>query len=176
MTLTPTKITGAFFIEPKRFADHRGDFYRSFDGPAFAGHGLVTAWDYVATAGNHRAGTLRGMHYQADPHGETKLVRCLRGRVFDVAVDLRPKSVSYLQWDGVELSYENQRQLYIPPGCAHGYLTLEDNSDVGYCIAGGYVPAAGSGVRWDDPSFGITWPGQVKVIIDRDASYPDYQK
>jgi len=174
MTLTPTRVAGAFVIEPRRFADARGDFYRSFDVEVFPQHGLIDRWDYVATAGNHRAGTLRGMHYQADPHGEVKLVRCLRGRVFDVAVDLRPDSPTYLKWDGVELTYANQRQLYIPTGCAHGYLTLEDDSDVGYCIAGLYKPDAGRGVRYNDPAFGIVWPGEVKVIIDRDANYPDY--
>jgi dTDP-4-dehydrorhamnose 3,5-epimerase len=174
MTLVPTSIHGAFVIEPKRFADHRGDFYRSFDIEVFEQNKLVTVWDYVATAGNHRAGTLRGMHLQRDPHGETKLVRAIRGKVFDVAVDLRRDSPTYLKWAGVELSYENQKQFYIPVGCAHGYLTLEDQSDVAYCIAGRYAPTAAGGVRWNDPAFGIVWPSSPSVIIDRDANYPDY--
>lgn len=174
MTITPTKICGAYIIDARRFADFRGDFYRSFDVEVFAKQGLVTNWSYVATAGNARAGTLRGMHYQADPHGETKLVRCIRGRVFDVAVDLRRESPTYLHWDGYELSYENQRQLYIPVGCAHGYLTLTDDSDVAYCIAGLWDQASGRGVRWNDPTFRIEWPGEVKAILDRDANYPDY--
>lgn len=174
MTITPSKLCGAYVIDAKRFADFRGDFYRSFDADVFEKHQLVTNWTYVATAGNTKVGTLRGMHYQADPHGETKLVRCIRGRVFDVAIDLRRESPTYLHWDGHELSYENQRQFYIPIGCAHGYLTLEDDSDVAYCIAGRWDQASGRGVRWDDRAFGITWPGEVKAIIERDASYPDY--
>lgn len=174
MTIQPTKIHGAYTIDVKRFADFRGDFFRSFDVDVFAKHGLVTDWSYVATAGNAKAGTLRGMHYQADPHGETKLVRCLRGAVFDVAIDLRPASPTYLKWDGVELTYENQRQFYIPVGCAHGYLTLAHDSDVGYCIAGLWNQSAARGVRWNDPRFAVAWPGEAKVIIDRDATYPDF--
>lgn len=176
MNITPSKLCGAYVIEAKRFADFRGDFYRSFDVDVFAKHNLATNWSYVATAGNTKKGTLRGMHYQADPHGETKLVRCIRGRVFDVAIDLRRESPTYLKWDGYELSYENQRQFYIPIGCAHGYLTLEDDSDVAYCIAGLWNQAAGTGVRWNDPVFGIAWPGEVTTILDRDAGYPDHVK
>ncbi len=176
MTITPSRICGAYVIEPSRFADFRGDFYRSFDVDVFAKQGLVTSWSYVATAGNTKAGTLRGMHYQADPHGETKLVRCTRGKVFDVAIDLRPESPTYLKWDGHELSHANQRQFYIPIGCAHGYITLEDDCDIAYCISGLWDPSSGRGVRWNDPTFGIAWPGEVKAIIERDASYPDYVK
>ena len=176
MTVIPSKITGAFVIDVKRFVDFRGDFYRSFDVDVFRQHGLVTDWSYLATAGNTKRGTLRGVHYQADPHGETKLVRALRGRIFDVAIDLRRESSTYLKWDGVELSYENQRQFYIPPGCAHGYVTLEDNSDVGYAIAGLWNQQAARGVRWNDPTFGITWPGEVTTIIERDANYADYRE
>jgi dTDP-4-dehydrorhamnose 3,5-epimerase len=174
MTLTPTRINGAVVVEAKRFADHRGDFYRSFDIEVFTERGLVTQWDYVATASNHRRHTLRGMHFQRDPHGETKLVRCIRGALLDVAIDLRPGSPSFLQWDAVELTYENQRQFYIPVGCAHGYITLTDDTDVAYCIAGRYAPSAGAGVRWNDPAFGVTWPAEPAVIIERDASYADY--
>ena len=174
MTITPTKIHGAYSIDVKRFADFRGDFYRSFDVDVFAKHGLVTSWSYLATAGNAKRGTLRGMHHQADPHGETKLVRALRGTVYDVAIDLRPDSPTYLHWDGVELSYENQRQFYIPIGCAHGYLTLTDDADVGYAIAGLWNQQAARGVRWNDPRFAVVWPGEVKAVIDRDANYPDY--
>jgi dTDP-4-dehydrorhamnose 3,5-epimerase len=175
MNVLPTPIAGAFVIEAKRFADHRGDFYRSFDIEVFEKLNLQTSWDYVATAGNHRKHTLRGMHFQASPHGEVKLVRATRGRIFDVAVDLRIDSPSYLKWHGVELSHANQTQFYIPVGCAHGYLTLDDDSDVAYCIAGRYQPASGRGVRWNDPAFGIAWPALPQVIIDRDANYPDHQ-
>lgn len=174
MKILPTKIQGAFVIEPQRFADFRGDFYRSFDVEVFRQHGLVTDYSYLATAGNHKRGTLRGMHYQIEPHGETKLVRAIRGRLFDVAIDLRRHSTSYLKWFGVELSYENQRQFYIPSGCAHGYITLEDHTDVGYAIAGLWNQQAARGVRYNDPRFGIEWPVGVDVIIDRDANYADY--
>lgn len=174
MTITSAKIHGAYVIETKRFADSRGDFYRSFDVDVFKQHGLVTEWSYLATAGNAKKGTLRGMHFQAEPHGETKLVRALRGAIYDVAIDLRKDSPTYLRWDGYELSYANQRQFYIPVGCAHGYLTLEDDSDVGYAIAGLWNQAAGRGVRWNDPRFGVIWPGEVTTIIERDATYPDY--
>ena len=176
MTIQPTSISGAYVIDVKKHSDSRGEFYRSFDVEVFAAQGLVTQWDFVATATNHFAGTIRGMHYQADPHGETKLVRCVRGRVFDVAVDLRPQSQSYLKWHGVELSHDNQRQFYIPTGCAHGYVTLEDQSDVAYCIAGLWKPDAGRGVRWNDPAFAIEWPLPAKVIIERDANYSDYKR
>jgi dTDP-4-dehydrorhamnose 3,5-epimerase len=174
MTITPTKIQGAFVIDVKRFADFRGDFYRSFDVEVFEKHGLITDYSYLATAGNTKAGTLRGMHYQLAPHGETKLVRAIRGRIYDVAIDLRKDSPTYLKWDGVELSYENQRQFYIPEGCAHGYITLEDDSDVGYAIAGLWNQQAARGVRYNDPRFNITWPGEVTTIIERDANYPDF--
>ena len=175
MTITPTDIDGAFTIDVNRFADFRGDFYRSFDVDVFAKHGLVTGWSYLATAGNAKRGTLRGIHYQADPHGETKLVRALRGAIYDVAIDLRPASPTYLKWAGVELSYENQRQFYIPVGCAHGYLTRTDDADVGYAIAGLWNQQAARGVRWNDPRFAVAWPGEVTTIIERDATYADYE-
>ena len=174
MTLSPTNIDGAFIIDVQRHTDARGAFFRHFDSHAFADRGLTTLWDYFSTATNIAAGTLRGMHYQAEPHGETKLVRCIRGSVFDVAIDLRPASLTYLKWHGVQLSAMNERCFYIPVGCAHGYLTLENDSDVTYLIAGAYTPAAGRGVRWDDPACGVHWPSEVKVIIERDAHYANF--
>jgi dTDP-4-dehydrorhamnose 3,5-epimerase len=126
---------------------------------------------------NAKKDTLRGMHYQADPHGESKLVRCVRGAIFDVAVDLRPGSETQLGWHGVELSAENGRAFYIPAGFAHGFQTLTDDSEVLYQMGHAYVPEAARGVRWNDPAFGIEWPEPAgnRVLSERDASYPDFR-
>ena len=121
---------------------------------------------------NEIAGTLRGMHYQAEPHVETKLVRCTAGAIYDVVIDMRPASKTYLQWCGEELSAENRRSLYIPPGCAHGFITLEDRSEVLYEISEFYHPECARGVRWNDPAFGVVWPRQPARISARDAAYP----
>jgi len=174
MTFEHTNILGAYLLKPAKHEDFRGAFFRSFDSDEFAQRKLTTNWDYFSTATNVRKNTLRGMHYQHDPHGEVKLVRCIRGRVFDVAIDLRPTSPTFKKWAGVELNAENDNCFYIPTGCAHGYLTLEDNSDVTYLIAGRWKPEASAGVRWNDPAFGVAWPTSVDVILDRDAKYPDF--
>ena len=116
------------------------------------------------------------MHYQAEPHGEPKLVQCVRGRIYDVAVDLRPQSRTYGRWAAVELGSEGDRLLYIPPGCAHGFLTLEANSDIMYLMGAAYVPGSGRGVRWDDPAFGIEWPAAPAEISQRDLDYPDFKR
>lgn len=174
MPFIETNVAGAFIIESTKHTDFRGAFFRSFDSEEFARRNLTTSWDYFSTATNIRRRTLRGMHYQHEPHGEVKLVRCIRGRVFDVAIDLRPSSPTFRKWAGVELTAENDNCFYIPTGCAHGYLTLEDHSDVTYLIAGKWKPEAAGGVRWNDPAFGIAWPGGVEVILERDANYPDF--
>ena len=139
-----------------------------------AAHGLASRLHQVSLSFNPRAGTLRGLHFQEAPHREAKLVRCTRGRVFDVAVDLRPDSPTYRGWAGAELDPENGDAFYVPEGCAHGLLTLADDTEVVYHIAGGYAPAAQRGVRWDDPAFGIAWPMPPAVINDRDATFPDF--
>jgi len=170
----PTALTGVFVIEQERHADERGYFARTYDADEFRVNGLDPRIAQCSTSFNARAGTLRGLHYQREPYGEVKLVRCTRGAVFDVAVDLRPGSPSYCRWVGVELTADNGRGLYVPEGCAHGFLTLVDGSEVSYQISRPYVPESGAGVRWDDPAFGVTWPFAPAVIADRDASYPDY--
>lgn len=171
MQFEPTTIPGCVVVRPTRHADDRGYFARTWDGEAFAAAGLDAGVTQCSTSFNARRGTLRGMHWQAEPHGETKLVRCTRGAVWDVCLDLRPDSPTRGQWHGETLSAETGAALVVPRGCAHGFLTLEDASEVFYTIAGAYVPHAGRGVRWDDPAFGIVWPGEVAVIHPRDAAY-----
>ena len=173
MRFEPTAIPGCVVVHPERFADARGHFARTWDGALFARHGLNSAVAQCSVSYNARKGTLRGMHYQAPPHAEAKLVRCTRGALYDVCLDLRPDSPAYRAWVGVELTPENGRALYLPEGCAHGFLTREDATEVFYMISAPYVPEAGRGVRWDDPAFGIAWPGEVAVIHERDAAYPD---
>ncbi len=174
MTFEPTAIPGVVVVRPAPLADERGHFARTWDGEAFAAHGLNPTVAQCSASFNEKRGTLRGMHYQAAPHAEAKLVRCTRGRVFDVALDLRPGSPTFRGWFGVELSADDGAALYVPEGCAHGFLTLEDASEVFYMISAPYAPAASRGVRWDDPAFGIVWPAEVRAIKDRDAAYPDF--
>ena len=174
MTFHPTPLPGVVVVRPARHADERGYFARTWDGAAMAAAGLDARVAQCSTSFNAAAGTLRGMHYQAAPHAEAKLVRCTRGRVFDVAVDLRPGSPTFRRWAGAELSAENGHALYVPEGCAHGFLTLEGASEVLYMISAPHVPEAARGVRWDDPAFGIAWPAEVRVVKDRDATYPDF--
>ena len=162
-------------LEP--IGDERGWFARTFDAEVFAAHGLDPSVVQCNVSYNARAGTLRGMHFQRDPHGEDKLVRCQRGALFDVIVDLRPGSVTRGEWFGVELTPDNHRSLFIPKGFAHGFQTLADDTEVHYQMSTPYVPGAGDGVRWDDPAFGIDWPDAPpggRIISDRDAAYPDF--
>jgi len=173
MRFVETKVDGAFLIEPEPIADERGFFARVFCREEFAANGLNPDLAQGNVSFNHAKGTLRGMHYQAAPHQEAKLVRCTRGAIWDVALDLRPGSSTYLAWDGYELSDANRSMLYVPEGCAHGFLTLTDGAEVTYQMSAPYAPAAARGARWDDPAFGIDWPGEVVVINQRDASYPD---
>jgi dTDP-4-dehydrorhamnose 3,5-epimerase len=168
-------LPGAWLIDLERHEDERGHFARTFDRDELAARGMEAAVVQCSTSFNARAGTLRGLHYQAAPHGETKLVRCTRGAIYDVVVDLRPDSAAHRQWIGVELSAENGRALYIPIGCAHGFQTLEDGSEVLYMMGHAYVPEAARGVRFDDPAFGIEWPSaSERIVSERDATYPDY--
>jgi dTDP-4-dehydrorhamnose 3,5-epimerase len=173
----PTPLSGAFVIELERFPDERGHFARTYSAREFAEHGLDPTIEQCSTSFNASVGTLRGMHYQAEPHAEAKLVRCTSGAIYDVALDLRPRSPSYLRWYGVELNVDNGRALFIPAGCAHGFQTLRDASEVLYQISVPYEPSATRGVRWDDPTFAIVWPEPPpdgRTISDRDASYPDF--
>jgi dTDP-4-dehydrorhamnose 3,5-epimerase len=170
-------VAGALVVEPDRIEDERGFFARTFSSEEFAARGLDARVDQCSTSFNARAGTLRGLHYQEAPHGEAKLVRCTRGAIYDVALDLRPDSPSYLRWAGVELSADNGRALFIPEGCAHGFQSLLDTTEVLYQISTPYVPGAARGVRWDDPAFGIKWPPAPpggRTMSARDAEYPDF--
>jgi len=170
-----TKLKGAFLIEPERLEDERGFFARSWSGEEFGARGLSARLAECNISFNRRKGTLRGMHFQAPPRAQTKLVRCTMGAVYDVIVDLRPGSLTFKQWLGAVLSADNRLMLYVPEGFAHGFQTLEDGSEVFYQMSDIYVPEAARGVRWDDPAFGIEWPPGERIIIARDQGYPDYQ-
>jgi dTDP-4-dehydrorhamnose 3,5-epimerase len=175
MIFRATGIDGAWVIEAEQLGDERGFFARTWDADEFAERGLNPRLAQCSISYNRARGTLRGLHYQAAPFEEAKLVRCTAGAIFDVVVDLRPESSSFKGWFGEELSAENRRALYVPEGCAHGFLTLADDSEVHYQISQFYAPESARGVRWDDPAFGITWPGEVVVINDRDRTYPDFR-
>jgi dTDP-4-dehydrorhamnose 3,5-epimerase len=175
MILQPAEIPGVFLVEIEPAADDRGFFARLHCPDEFASAGVDFAPVQTSLSRNHAAGTLRGMHYQAAPMAETKLVRVVRGSAFDVVVDLRPDSPTYRRWAGFELSARNGRAVFIPEGLAHGFLTLEPDTDVLYQIAPAYTPGHDRGVRWDDPAFAIAWPRTPDVISARDAAYADYR-
>ena len=176
MRFTETSIPGVFLIDPDVFEDERGAFVRAWMPDEAAAHGLETKIVQASLALTRDRGTIRGLHYQAAPFGEAKTVRTVRGAIFDVAVDLRPDSPTYLRWVGFELSAANRRVMYLPVGCAHGYQTLEDNSEVFYFVSAAYSPAHQRGARWNDAAFGIKWPlGAPTCINARDAEYPDYR-
>jgi dTDP-4-dehydrorhamnose 3,5-epimerase len=170
-----TELEGVKLIVPTLNRDERGLFGRTYDAETFAGAGLPTAWVQCNTSWNKLKGTLRGMHFQAAPRPDAKIVRCTRGRIFDVAVDLRPESSTFCRWTGVELTEENRIGFAIPAGCAHGFLTLEDNCEVFYMMGETYFPDLAKGVRWNDPAFGIRWPGEPAVMAPKDAAWPDFE-
>jgi dTDP-4-dehydrorhamnose 3,5-epimerase len=171
--IASTPLPGVFVIEQERHADERGYFARTWCTDELAAHGLYSRVLQCSVSFNHRRGTLRGMHYQAPPHAEVKIVRCTRGAMFDVAADLRPHSQTFRKWFGVELTPENGRALYVPCGFAHGFLTLADATEVSYQISDRYEPEAARGLRYDDPFLSISWPERVRVIAARDRDYPD---
>lgn len=172
-----TKLKGAFVIEPEKFEDLRGFFARGFSKQEFLDHGLHGEFVEAGISFNRRKHTVRGMHFQAAPHAQAKLVRCTRGGIFDAMIDLRPDSPTYQQWFAHELTADNRLMLYIPEGCAHGFLTLEDETEVFYQLSQRYAPGSERGVRWDDAAFGIAWPITDGVIMnDRDRNYPDFDK
>ncbi|MBX5145244.1 dTDP-4-dehydrorhamnose 3,5-epimerase [Rhizobium lentis] len=176
MKFVPTAVSGAFVVEIDPRSDERGVFARTFDARSFADRGLVPVYPQCNISQNHKRGTLRGMHYQADPRPEIKLVRATRGRVFDVALDLRRGSPTYLQWASVELDASRHNAFYIPAGCAHGFLTLEDDCELFYQMSEVYVPELARGVRWNDPAFSIAWPFRPSVISERDAALESYSQ
>jgi dTDP-4-dehydrorhamnose 3,5-epimerase len=169
-----TPIPGAWVIEPELLGDERGWFTRTFDAAEFEARGMNPQVVQCNASFNACRDTLRGMHFQAEPHGESKLVRCVRGAIFDVALDLRADSPTYCKWHAVELSAENGLAFYMPAGLAHGFQTLREDCEVHYQMGYHYVPQAAQGVRWDDPAFAIAWPQPAaeRVVSERDASYP----
>ena len=175
MTFEETSIDGAWLISLEPRTDERGFFARAWCEQELSTRGLTGTFVQCNDSYSRSAGTLRGLHYQAEPHGEVKLIRCIRGAVFDVIVDVRPESPSYLRWFGVELSAENRRSLYVPSGCAHGYQTLVDDSEVMYPVSTMYTPAAERGIRWDDPLFAISWPDVTeRYLSPKDTRWPDF--
>ena len=175
MIFSPTQLDGVCLIEPERLSDARGFFARTWCQRDFEAHGLSAKLAQCSVSFNAQRATLRGLHFQATPYAEAKLVRVTRGAIYDVALDLRAESSTYLQWFATELSADNRRMLYIPEGCAHGFQTLTDEAEVCYQISENYVPDASRGVRWDDPAFGINWPLSDPSMSDRDRHYPDYE-
>jgi dTDP-4-dehydrorhamnose 3,5-epimerase len=174
MNFEPTEVDGAWQMALTPHEDERGFFARAWSAAEFRERALVDAFDQCSLSYNHRAGTLRGLHYQIAPREETKIVRCIRGAVFDVLVDLRRDSRTFKRWVGRELSDANRLALYVPRGVAHGFQTLTDNAEVLYLIAGEYDPALARGVRWNDPAFAIRWPHPPTTIAARDQQYADF--
>jgi dTDP-4-dehydrorhamnose 3,5-epimerase len=174
MIFTKTKLPGAFIIELEEHGDDRGFFARAWCKKEFEAYGLNLEWVQANLAHTKSKGTLRGLHYQVDPYQEAKLMRCIRGAIYDVIVDLRSNSPTYKQWLGVELTADNRKMLYIPEGFAHGYQSLMDNSETFYQVSQFYSPGSERGVRYNDPAFRIEWPLEVKMISDKDNSWPNY--
>jgi dTDP-4-dehydrorhamnose 3,5-epimerase len=172
---TALPLPGAFRLEPELVPDERGFFARLWCADEFAAQGLRTDFVQSSVSFNRSRGTLRGLHYQLPPHAETKVVRCIRGAVFDCLVDLRPDSPTYRHWHSCELSAENRHSLYIPEGVAHGFQTLVDDTELLYEITAAYAPAAARGIRWNDPAFAIEWPMAEPILSARDQSYPNYE-
>ena len=172
MRFTATHVEGVVVVEVEPIADDRGFFGRLFCRQEFAEQGLASEFVQTNVGVSTRSGTLRGLHYQRSPHGEAKLVRCSRGALYDVAVDLRAHSPTYLKWVGLNLEADGRTMLYVPEGCAHGYLTLEDETELVYATTRAYAPDAATGVHYADRALGIDWPGKVEVISEQDGSWP----
>lgn len=174
MIFVETKLKGAYIVELEKREDHRGFFARSWDANILEQHGLVGRVVQQNIGFSKIKGTIRGLHYQKDPHQETKFVRCTRGAIFDVMVDLRPDSETFQQWLGVKLTMDDNRLLYVPKDFAQGFQSLEDNSEIMYLVSEVYTPAAEAGIRYNDPSIGIEWPLPVSMITEKDANLPDF--
>ncbi len=175
MIFTETKLKGAFLIEVQKFEDDRGFFGRTFCQKEFQKYGLNPNVSQANVSYNKKKGTLRGMHYQASPYEEVKLVRCTRGSICDVIIDMRPDSTTYKQWTYAELRADNYQMLYVPEGFAHGFQTLEDDTEVIYQVTQFYTPGSERGIRYDDPVFNIAWPLAAQVISEKDRNWPDYK-
>jgi dTDP-4-dehydrorhamnose 3,5-epimerase len=172
---TPTELQGAVIVDLEKREDDRGFFARAWCRREFEDEGLTHRLVQCNLSYNHRRGTLRGLHYQAEPRAEVKLVRCTHGVIYDVIVDLRPRSATFMRWIGVELTAENGRMLYVPEGFAHGYQTLANGTEVFYQVSEFYTPEAERGLRWDDPAFAIEWPAaNPRIMSEKDRNWPDY--
>ena len=169
-----TELEGAYIIELEKLEDSRGFFARTFCQKELEDHGLAPTVAQANVSFNAKAGTLRGMHYQLAPYEETKLIRCTRGALYDVIIDLRPDSATYKRSIGVELTVKNYKMLYVPANFAHGFITLEDNTEAIYFVSEFYTPGSERGLRWDDHQFNIKWPRSIDVISEKDASWPDF--
>src|SRR5688500_12593872 len=176
MRFTPTPVEGAFVVDLEERRDDRGFFARVWCQQEFAARGLNARFVQCNSSFSRERGTLRGLHYQIDPYGEAKLIGCTRGRIFDVLVDLRPASPAYLQSFAAELNEQNRSMVYVPEGCAHGYLTLADDSEVVYPVTGFYRPEAERGMRWNDPAAAIAWPEAPRHVSPKDRAWPDYRR
>lgn len=174
MLFIETKLKGSFIIDIEKLEDERGFFGRSWCVNEMQKHGIKVNILQANVSFNKLKGTLRGMHYQIAPHQEAKLVRCSRGSIFDVIIDLRKDSPTYKEWIGVELSQDNYKMLYIPEDFAHGFITLEDNTEVSYLMSEIYIPVAGATIRWNDPLFNINWPFEPTTLSEKDGSQPDF--
>ena len=172
MQFTRTELDGVWLIEACPIADERGSFARTFSVDEMEDHALENRFVQHSLSRSVHKHTLRGLHFQQEPHQEVKLVSCLKGAIWDVAVDLRPQSRNYCRWTAVELSADNMRQLYIPQGFAHGFLSLTEDVAVGYLISARYEPTASTGVRYDDPAFAIDWPAAPAVMSEKDRNWP----
>jgi dTDP-4-dehydrorhamnose 3,5-epimerase len=174
MIFRETKLRGAFVMELEKFEDERGFFAHGWSPRELAAHGLEAPLAESAISFNRKRGTIRGMHYQASPHGQIKIVRCTMGAIYDVIIDLRPGSPTFKQWIAVELAASNRLMLYVPKDFAHGFQTLEDEIELCYHMSHPYVPESVRGVRWDDSAFNISWPEPISTMAERDRSYLDY--
>jgi dTDP-4-dehydrorhamnose 3,5-epimerase len=175
MKFEELRFKGAYMVDLQPLRDERGFFARAYCAKEFQALGMVSDVVQANLSTNRLKGTLRGMHYQLAPYQETKFVRCIRGALYDVIIDLRPLSPTYLEWVGVELTADNYRGLFVPRDFAHGFITLEDNTEAFYMVSQFYTPGAESGIRWNDPMMNIDWPLKPAIISDKDASWPDYQ-
>jgi dTDP-4-dehydrorhamnose 3,5-epimerase len=176
MKFTELPLKGSFLLEVNKISDDRGFFGRAWCREEMEEHGLKGDIKQINTSLSLKKGTLRGMHYQVDPYQETKFIRCTRGSIYDVIIDLRPESPTFLKWTANELTADNYRMVYVPENFAHGFISLEDHSEVYYPVTEFYTPGAERGLRWNDPVFNIKWPIPVEIISEKDASQPDFDR
>ena len=175
MIFTQTKLKDAYIVDIEKRQDDRGFFARTWCQKEFQEHGLTAEFVQCNISVNNKRGTVRGMHYQVAPYGEVKIIRCTRGAIYDLILDLRPESPTFTQWLAVNLTAENHRMLYVPSGFAHGFQALEDNTEISYQVSEFYNPKAEQGVRYNDPAFGFKWPIEVRAISEKDSNWPDYR-